>query len=75
MADRDRRVEGACRHLIADRMDITGARWSPEGAERMLRLRARIAYGDFDSYWAFHLKQEHRRHHQAGYQQPYQLTA
>ncbi|CAN5301764.1 hypothetical protein BH23ACT9_BH23ACT9_25010 [soil metagenome] len=25
-------IEGACRHLIADRLDITGARWSLDGA-------------------------------------------
>ena len=26
-------IEGACRHLIKDRMDITGARWTMRGAE------------------------------------------
>jgi hypothetical protein len=26
-------IEGTCRYLVADRMDITGARWSVEGAE------------------------------------------
>ncbi|GHI01763.1 hypothetical protein Scel_00840 [Streptomyces cellostaticus] len=26
-------VEGTCRHLIVDRFDITGSRWSVEGAE------------------------------------------
>jgi len=35
-------VEGACRHLIADRLDITGARWGLDGAEALLRLRALI---------------------------------
>jgi hypothetical protein len=33
-------IEGACRHLIKDRMDITGARWSLAGAEAVLRLRS-----------------------------------
>ena len=29
-------IEGACRHLVQDRMGITGARWSLEGAQAML---------------------------------------
>jgi len=33
-------VEGACRHLIGDRLGITGSRWSVEGAEAILRLPA-----------------------------------
>ncbi len=32
-------IEGACRHLVKDRMDITGARWRLERAEAVLRLR------------------------------------
>src|SRR5438046_10767451 len=43
-------IEGAARHLIKDRMDITGARWSTPGAEAILRLRAVIAHGHFDGY-------------------------
>jgi hypothetical protein len=54
-------IEGACRHLIKDRMDITGARWSTPGAEAILRLRAIIANGDWDAYWAWHRLQEHHR--------------
>jgi len=33
-------IEGACRHLVKDRMDITGARWGLPGAEAVLQLRA-----------------------------------
>jgi hypothetical protein len=33
-------IEGACRHLVKDRMDITGARWGLPGAEAVLKLRA-----------------------------------
>jgi len=43
-------IEGACRYLVSDRLDITGARWSLEGAEAILRLRALRASGDFDDY-------------------------
>jgi hypothetical protein len=60
-------IEGACRHLIKDRMDITGARWSLTGAETVLRLRSLYISGDWDEYWRFHLQQEHKRNHQALY--------
>ena len=60
-------IEGACRHLIKDRMDITGARWSVAGAEAVLKLRALRANRDFPAYWQFHLSQELQRVHQARY--------
>ena len=56
-------IEGACRYLVKDRMERTGARWSLVGAEAVLRLRALRASGDFDDYWAFHLEREHERNH------------
>jgi hypothetical protein len=56
-------IEGACRHLVKDRMDITGARWGLPGAEAVLKLRAIVSNGDFDAYWRYHLAQEHRRVH------------
>jgi len=60
-------IEGACRHIVKDRMDITGARWGLDGAEAILKLRAVHANGDFDDYWAHHTAQEQRRIHQARY--------
>ena len=54
-------IEGACRHLIGDRLDITGARWGLQGAEAILTLRAVISNGDFDDYRRYHLAQEHQR--------------
>lgn len=33
-------IEGACRHLVKDRMELTGARWCLSGAEAVLRLRS-----------------------------------
>ena len=44
-------IEGACRHLVQDRMGITGARWGLEGAQAMLWLRAINASGDTSAYW------------------------
>jgi hypothetical protein len=61
-------IEGACRYLIKDRMDITGARWSLEGAEAVLRLRSLLVSGDWNDYWRFHQSMEHQRHHRANYQ-------
>jgi hypothetical protein len=60
-------IEGACRHLIKDRMDITGARWSLPGAEAILKLRALTSNGDFTDYWNYHLTQQHHRTHQTRY--------
>jgi len=60
-------IEGACRYLVKDRMDRTGARWSLTGAEAVLRLRAVRASGDFDAYWQFHLAREKERNHLTRY--------
>lgn len=54
-------IEGACRHIIADRLSIGGARWGLDGAEAVLTLRAVISNGDFEEYWRFHLTREHQR--------------
>ena len=60
-------VEGACRHLIADRMELTGARWRLASAEAVLRLRALRSSGDFDRYWVFHEAREYQRNHAERY--------
>jgi hypothetical protein len=56
-------IEGTCRYLVQDRMGITGARWGLSGAEAVLRLRAVWVSGDWDAFWAFHLRQEHHRNY------------
>ena len=59
-------IEGACRHLIKDRLDVTGARWGlngANGAEAILKLRSLRSSGDLDEYWDFHKEQELRRNH------------
>ena len=60
-------IEGTCRHLVKDRMELTGARWSLAGAEAVLRLRALRTSGDFEEYWEFHEAQEYERNHAAHY--------
>ena len=54
-------IEGACRHLINDRLDITGATWSLSGAEAMLKIRAIFSSGDWDAYWQYHKAQSKQR--------------
>ncbi|TMR89771.1 ISKra4 family transposase [Nonomuraea basaltis] len=68
-------IEGACRHLIADRFDLAGARWGLTGAEAVLKLRAVTANGHLDAYWNYHLARQHERVHQTRYQDGYALTA
>ena len=60
-------IEGACRHLVKDRLDLTGARWGLHGAEAILKLRALHSNGDLDEYWHYHLAQERQRVHQTRY--------
>lgn len=60
-------IEGACRHLVKDRMDLTGARWSLKGAEAVLKLRSLVSSEDFDEYWEFHIEQEYQRNHAVHY--------
>jgi len=54
-------AEGACRHLVKDRMELAGMRWTPAGAEPMLQLRAVDINGDWEAFWAFHVAQERKR--------------
>lgn len=60
-------IEGACRHLVADRLDITGSRWGLPGAEAVLTLRAVQTNGDLEPYLRYHHHQEHQRTYQAEY--------
>lgn len=61
-------IEGTCRHLINDRMDLTGARWRLTGAEAVLKLRSIYASGDLEDYWKFHEQQEQLRNHASQYE-------
>ena len=60
-------IEGACRHLVKDRLDLTGARWGLAGAEAILKLRSLRSSGDFDRYWAFHITESQKRQHLSRY--------
>jgi hypothetical protein len=61
-------IEGACRHLVRDRLDLGGARWSLTTAEAVLQWRALKSSGDFEAYWKYHEQQEYQRNHASKYQ-------
>lgn len=61
-------IEGACRYLIKDRMDITGARWGLERAEAILKLRSIKSSDDFEDYWKFYKTQSRARVYSSQYQ-------
>jgi hypothetical protein len=47
-------IEGACRHIVKDRMELSGMRWSQHGAEQLLKLRCVHQNGHWDSFWEYH---------------------
>ena len=47
-------VESACSHVVKNRMEVPGARWSVSGAEAILRLRSVVKSQDWDAYWVFY---------------------
>jgi hypothetical protein len=54
-------VEGACGHLVKDRMERSGMRWTLSGAQALLDLRAVRTNDDWDAYQAFHRLEQHQR--------------
>jgi hypothetical protein len=62
-------IEGACRFVIEDRFGITGARWSPDGAETILKLRAVVVNGDLNDYLRYYKQRYRDEHHLARYHQ------
>jgi hypothetical protein len=54
-------IEGACRHFVKDRCELSGMRWSQTGAESLLRMRAIAENGDWDAYHSFRKAQRHIR--------------
>jgi hypothetical protein len=54
-------IEGACRHVIRDRMERAGMRWKVPGAQAMLQLRAIHANGDWQAFQDDRIKHETAR--------------
>ena len=54
-------IEGACRHLVKDRMERAGMRWTIDGAQAMLDLRATHINGQWSSLQTVRIKRESDR--------------
>jgi hypothetical protein len=54
-------IEGACRNLINDRLELTGMSWTLQGAESVTRLRAVHINKDWDAFWTYRRQSERRR--------------
>jgi hypothetical protein len=51
-------AEGACRHVVKDRMERSGMRWTVEGAQAMLHLRSIYLNGDWDEFIDYRIQAE-----------------
>jgi hypothetical protein len=54
-------IEGACRNLINDRLELTGMSWKLQGAESVMRLRAVLINNDWDTFWKHRRRAEKKR--------------
>jgi hypothetical protein len=54
-------IEGACGHLVKDRMEQSGMRWTQTGAQAILDLRAARVNDDWDEYQRFRRHRQHQR--------------
>lgn len=54
-------AEGACRHLVKDRLEQTGMRWTVAGAQALLHLRAVYLNGDWRSFVTYRIQHEQTR--------------
>jgi len=51
-------AEGACRHVVKDRMEQSGMRWTVAGAQAMLHTRAIYLNGDWDNFNDYRITRE-----------------
>ncbi len=56
-------IEGACRHVVKDRMERTGMRWTVDGAQAMLDLRTTYINGQWDEYQGYRIEEASHRLH------------
>ena len=54
-------IEGACRHLVKDRMERAGMHWTRAGAQAMLDVRSIHINGDWDQYQKYRIECETKR--------------
>jgi hypothetical protein len=63
-------AEGACRHLVKDRMERAGMRWTVAGAQAMLRVRAVYLNGDWEAFLEERVRAEQERLYGTKAQEP-----
>jgi hypothetical protein len=51
-------AEGACRHVVKDRLEQTGMRWTVAGAQAMLHLRAIYLNGHWNEFVNYRIETE-----------------
>lgn len=54
-------IEGACRHVVKDRMERTGMSWTRSGAQAMLNLRAIWTSDRWDDFAKYRVEKESER--------------
>jgi hypothetical protein len=54
-------IEGACRHVVKDRMERSGMHWTRLGAQAMLALRCVAINEQWPRFTQFHIQQENER--------------
>jgi hypothetical protein len=66
-------IEGACRHVIKDRLERAGMLWTLAGASALLRLRVVHTNGHWDNYQEYRIVREQRALY--GSEAPHALAA
>lgn len=56
-------IEGACRHLVKDRMERSGMRWTLQGAQAMLNVRAVHQSSYWDQFHRHRFKEQQEKLH------------
>jgi hypothetical protein len=54
-------IEGACRHLVKDRMERAGMHWTVEGAQAMLDVRSVFISGQWEAFQQHRIKRATER--------------
>jgi hypothetical protein len=57
-------VEGACRNLVKDRMELAGMRWTIDGAEAVLQMRSVDVNGLWEKFWSFRTQRQYQHLYQ-----------
>jgi hypothetical protein len=59
-------IEGACRHLVKDRMERSGMKWTCRGARELLHLRCLRASDYWNEFHKLRSTSRHRENHLRG---------